>query len=374
MADSKALKDIYDRAAVRFLAARMSRVRPAFPADRFVREVVADLPALELKGRALRIAQGLRAHLPDDYAKALALVLRAAGAADGTGGIGGMSGFRFLPLLNFVGQYGLDDPDRSLEALGRLTLHFSAEFDVRPFLLRHPDLTLKRLHAWARDADWRVRRLASEGSRPLLPWGLRVPALIADPSKTMAILDRLHADPSEVVRRSVANHLNDVARSHPDLAVATARNWWNGTKRRVEARGTVRHALRTLVKQGHPDALELLGFAGGTAVELAAFDLGTPRVRYGGHLEFAARLRVTAKMPVRLSIDYAVCHRRADGSLRAKIFKLAVREAGPGETVEFAKRHAIRPITTRRYYPGTQAVELRVNGRALARAEFELEM
>ncbi|CAN0477827.1 unnamed protein product, partial [Phaeothamnion confervicola] len=205
MAESKALKDIYDRAAVRFLAARMARVRPAFPADRFVREVVADLPALELKGRALRIAQGLRAHLPDDYAKALALVVRAAGADDGTGGIGGMSGFRFLPLLNFIGRYGLDDPERSLEALSRLTRHFSAEFDVRPFLLRHPDLTLKRMHAWARDADWRVRRLASEGSRPLLPWGLRVPALVADPSKAMAILDRPPAHPNDLSCASVAH-------------------------------------------------------------------------------------------------------------------------------------------------------------------------
>jgi 3-methyladenine DNA glycosylase AlkC len=332
-----------------------------------VREVWADLPALELKARAARIASGLRAHLPTAYPEALAIVERAPGEPGPTEGR-----FVLMPLLDFVGLYGRDERERSLAALERLTRHFSAEFAIRGFLLDDLDGTLARMAAWSKHADWRVRRLASEGSRPLLPWGTRVPALVADPRRTQAILDRLHDDPSETVRRSVANHLNDVAKRHPEHAVAVARRWLDRPRHPDRARATVRHALRTLVKRGHPGALDLLGFGG--KADLVAFDLGTPRVTMGGHLEFAAELRARGKARVRLSIDYAVCHRRADGRLAPKVFKLAVREAAPGETVRVAKRHAIRPITTRRYYAGEQAVELRVNGAVVARADFVLRM
>lgn len=367
MPEQKSLKDIFDRDAVRFIADLVAAAWPKFPAARFVREVWADLPALELKARAARIASGLRAHLPPEYPAALAIVERALGEPGPTEGR-----FVLLPFLNFVGLYGRKDRKRSLAALERLTRHFSAEFDIRGFLVDDLDGTLARMAAWSKHRDWRVRRLASEGSRPLLPWGMRVPALVADPRHAAAILDRLHDDPNETVRRSVANHLNDVARKHPDHAVATAWRWHAGTKHPARARATMRHALRSLVKQGHQGALDLLGFAG--TVDLVGFDLATPHVTMGGHLEFAAEIRARGKGRVRLSIDYAVCHRRADGRLAPKVFKLAVREAAPGETVRVAKRHAIRPITTRRYYAGEQAVELRVNGTTVARAAFVLRM
>jgi len=372
MPESKSLKDMFDRDAVRFVADRVAGVWAPFPTARFVREVWADLPALELKARAERIARGLREFLPPDWPLALDIVLRAAGDPDEGGGVEGFSGFRFLPFLNFVGLHGRGDRKRSLAALERLTRHFSAEFDIRGFLADDLDGTLARMAAWSKHRDWRVRRLASEGSRPLLPWGMRVPALVADPTRAAAILDRLHDDPNEVVRRSVANHLNDVAKKHPEHAVATARAWLAKPRHPDRAAATVRHALRTLVKQGHAGALDLLGFAG--TVELVGFDLATPHVTMGGHLEFAAEIRARGKGKVRLSIDYAVCHRRADGRLAPKVFKLAVREAAPGEEVRVAKRHAIRPITTRRYYAGEQAVELRVNGAVVARAAFVLRM
>ena len=374
MAD--ALKDMYDRAAVDFLAARIAAVQPKFPRQAFVREVAADLPPLELKARSLRIAQGLRQHLPQDYATALGIILKSLGKQQAGGEIEGMGGFRFMPLLNFVGAYGLDEPELSLDALGELTLYFSGEFDIRPFLRKYPRQAFAKLQALSRDTDWRRRRLASEGSRPRLPWGMGLPDLVRDPSPTLPILHRLHADAHDSVRRSVANHLNDIARDHPDLAVGVAGDWAKraGRKPPETLRPTIRHALRGLIKQGHPGALGLLGFEAGAKLALQDFKLKSPSVAYGGALEFSATLVNRGKVPANLSIDYAIWHLRADGSLRPKVFKLMVREAAPGESIALAKRHAIRPITTRRYYAGKQAVDIRVNGQVLGRCDFTLKM
>lgn len=379
MAD--ALKDMYDRAAVDFLAARIAAVQPKFPRQAFVREVAAALPPLELKARSLRIAAGLRQHLPQDYAAALGIILKSLGKDDSTGGIGGggiegMGGFRFMPLLNFVGAYGLDEPELSLDALGELTLYFSGEFDIRPYLRKYPRQAFAKLQQLSRDKDWRRRRLASEGSRPRLPWGMGLPDLVRDPSPALPILHRLHDDAHDSVRRSVANHLNDIARDHPELAVDIAGQWAKraGRKPPETLRPTIRHALRGLVKQGHPGALGLLGFEADVKLALQDFKLKAQSVAYGGALEFSATLINRGKTPVNLSIDYAIWHLRADGSLRPKVFKLAVREAAPGESIALTKRHAIKPITTRRYYAGKQAVDIRVNGQVLGRCDFTLKM
>lgn len=372
MTDSKALKDIFDRAAVQFVGQRLQNVHPRFPLRDFIRETIADLPALELKARAVRIAQGIRAGLPPQYPRALAIILEAVGpCAEPVPD--GLESFRYLPFLNFVSLYGLDEPEISLPALGQLTRAFSAEFDIRPFLRDHPRRAMASMQAWSKDADWRVRRLASEGLRPRLPWGMRLPALIADPSPALPILHRLHADPNEIVRRSVANHLNDIAKDHADLAVSVAGDWVKSARNAATTRATIRHALRGLIKAGHPGALRLLGFSEGAKVRLRSLSLEKDVVRLGGHLEFAATIVNASGDDASFCIDYAVWHLRADGSQRPKVFKLTTRSLAPGEAFSVAKRHAIRPITTRRYYAGPHAVDLRVNGKSVGKLPFMLK-
>lgn len=365
------LKSIFDRALVADLAERVSSARPQFPKERFVREVMADLPALQLKARVRRITDGLRGHLPTAYGDALDVLLASLGPDDGSGGVEGFYGFRFMPFLGFVGTYGLDEPQRSLAALHRMTKYFSAEFDIRPFILRHPDMTMARIHEWAEDADWRVRRLASEGTRPRLPWGLRLQPFVADPTPVLAILERLRAEPHEVVQRSVANNLNDIAKDHPAIVVATAERWLaSGAK---ESAQIVRHGLRTLVKKGDSKALALLGFRG-SRVDLRKLKLTPRRLVLGGSLTFSFELVSKERKPATLSVDYVVHHRRANGTLSPKVFKLVRVTLAPGEVRRFGREHRIVPITTRRYYTGRHRLEIQVNGRVLGGADFQLSL
>jgi 3-methyladenine DNA glycosylase AlkC len=364
------LKDMFDQAAVDFLAGKLAAVCPSFDAKSFSKTVAADLPALELKARAARIADGIRERLPGSYAKQLALVRKAAGKPPAPDADTGMGGFRFMPFLNFVGRHGLDAPELSLAALAHLTCFFSAEFDVRPYLLADRERALAHVEVWAGDSDWRVRRLASEGIRPRLPWAMRLPDFVADPTPVLGVIARLCADPHPIVRRSVANNLNDIAKDHPGKAVAAGAAWLKAQ----EAHDIVRHGLRTLVKAGNGDALKLLGFEGGAQLVATDFALAPKKIALGEAVTFSATLRNDGRTKVRLSIDYAVHHRKANGGTTAKVFKLAVRELRPGESCRIEKRHAIRAITTRRYHAGLHALALLVNGRELARGEFMLRL
>lgn len=364
------LRSIFSGRVVEEIAARVAARAPGFARERFVAEILADLPALEIMDRARRIAEGLHRHLPPDYPAALAILLASLGEDDGSGGIEGMGGFRFLPFLNYVGAYGLEHPDLSLPALRTMTKYFSAEFAIRPYLLRHPERTLANLAVWAHDPDWRVRRLVSEGTRPRLPWGMRLRPFIADPAPVLALLESLRTDPIAAVQRSVANNLNDIAKDNPAPVLATAERWLAagdaGTK------WIVRHGLRTLVKQGDRQALALLGYMGGETVRLDGLELDRETVTLGEALAFSFELVSAAGTAVRLAVDYRIHHRRANGGQTPKTFKLAVRELAPGERVRLTRRHPIVPITTRRYYPGPHRLEIMVNGLSLGTAGFTL--
>ncbi|MEO5366372.1 MAG: DNA alkylation repair protein [Magnetococcus sp. WYHC-3] len=367
---TKSLKEIYHRPLVETLAGEVAANHPGFDAQTFVAEVVADFPRLELMARSRRIAEGLRAHLPEAFPDAVAILLNSMGEDDGSGGVEGYGGFRHLPFLNFVGTYGMEHPDIALDALERMTRYFSAEFDVRPYILNHPQRTLPRLHAWARHEDWRLRRLASEGSRPRLPWGLRLKPCIDDPTPCLGILEHLHADPHPVVRRSVANHLNDVAKDHPARVVTTARRWLEHGNENTH--WIVGHGLRTLIKKGHPEALTLMGFSGAQPPDVIAFTITPRQVTLGNIVTFSATLH--CRESATLCIDYAVHHRRQNGTLSPKVFKLARRRVGTDEEILLEKKHPMRLVTTRRYYPGLHRIDLLVNGTVVCTGTFELLM
>ncbi|MBF0311212.1 MAG: DNA alkylation repair protein, partial [Magnetococcales bacterium] len=324
---------------------------------------------LELMQRVQLISGSLRQLLPADYPEALAILLAAMGDDDGSGGVEGYDGFRHLPFLHFVERHGLEHAQLSLDALQHMTRYFSAEFAIRPYLVRYPDMTLARVRSWARDADWRLRRLASEGCRPRLPWGIRLPAFIRDPGPCLEILELLRADPHPVVRRSVANHLNDIAKDHPDRVVATAVRWAEGAG--AETLALLRHGLRTLIKQGHAEALRLLGFSGGEGLQVVSFQLQPAEVPWGGTLNVAAQLHCTEA--AHLSIDYGIHHLRQNGSHSVKVFKGIRERVAAGETVWFRTSHSFRAISTRRYYPGRHRLEVLINGRVVCGEDFVLQ-
>jgi 3-methyladenine DNA glycosylase AlkC len=274
-------------------------------------------------------------------------------------------------LATVVELFGPARPSAALDAMEHVTKRMSCEFAVRPFLRDHYDATYARLLEFTGHADERVRRLPSEGTRPRLPWGMNVQRLLDDPRPGLALLHRLRHDPSETVRRSVANHLNDVTKTHPDLVVATLATWMEEPQ--TDPR-MVAHALRTLVKRGQPGALGVLGFTTEPEVVVEHFDVTPAAVVMGEQITLAADLRSDAGGPQRLVVDFVVHHVNASGATSPKVFKWTAVDLGPGERRSLTKRRRIQQASTRTYRAGTHRVELQVGGQIVASAAFDVHL
>ncbi len=360
---AEALKHNFNRTTVELLAARFSSVESSFDAAAFTDDVMETLLDLELKDRVNLVADQLAKHLPDHYPTALASVVSVAETDPGD--------WESWPLCSFVERHGLEWPTESLDAMAPLTRRWSCEFAIRPYLEHHLHLTRTYLDRWVDDPDEAVRRLPSEGTRPLLPWGPKVRSLIDDPEIGLTALRALRHDPSETVRRSVANHLNDLAKANPRLVIDTLRDW---TERPDPVDpGMVRHALRTLVKNGDPGALQLLGFTTDPEVELEAFECDPTNVELGTSIELLATLRSTAAVDQRLVVDFVVHHVLANGSTSQKVFKWTTIDLAPGATVELRKKRRIQTASTRRYHAGHHRIDLQVAGQTVGSTGFQLD-
>ena len=361
---------------VRVAGEHLHRVWSRFDRTRFERLATSGLQARELKARVSHVAAALEATLPKTFAVAADVLERAlAPARTDTDlsalqpGPDGLAGWIVWPMTEFVARCGLAEPRRALQALHAMTQRFTAEYDVRPFLIEHPRLTWATLASWAADPSAHVRRLVSEGSRPRLPWGTQLKQLIADPSPTLPLLTALQDDPSEYVRRSVANHWNDITKDHPTLFAEWLERHLPGAS--VERRALLRRASRTLVKRGDSRVLKAWGL--GRKFEGAAMLAVEPRrASIGGSVTLSATLRSTSKRVQPLVIDYAVHHVKSNGALSVKVWKGWRVELESRQERVLHKRHSLRPVTTRRDHPGRHPVELRVNGRVVASSAFEL--
>ncbi|UCR88048.1 DNA alkylation repair protein [Mycetocola spongiae] len=357
--------------AVRSLTAAISAAAGTpVPALEAVTEPV--LTPLTLRARTDLLRDALLSDIPADY-RTLAAVFRAALAAPLP-----PAGWAIWPLTEAAATRALSvvtagtDPGAFEDALAlqaELTPLLTAEWGIRSLLIYDLDRALAVIGTWTGHPDEHVRRLASEGTRAYLPWGVRVPRILSEPEATLPILGRLYRDDSEYVRRSVANHLNDLARHRPDLVLDTCAAWL--AEPDAHTNKLVRHALRSLVKKGDPGALALLGFAP-AAVEVGPIRLSAPAIDFSGTIGFSTTVRNTGAEPARLVIDYVVHHRKANGSLTTKTFKHSTLSLEPGESAVIEREHSFRPITTRRYHPGIHAIGVQVNGVASVPAEFEL--
>lgn len=348
----------------------LASVRTTSPLREFA---ALDAACREIDGLALRervdlLAGALLADVPGEFEPLAKVVSKARDGAPR------LDRWMIWPVTVAVARRAADEAtvealDEALELLASLTPRLSSEFALRIMLRADLPRTLHAAQAWTTSEDAHVRRLASEGTRSYLPWSLRVPELINSPELTLPIIDALHADESEYVRRSVANHLNDLSRDSPEFVVATAARWLQNPG--PSTTWVVRHGLRTLVKKGDGDALALLGYTGSDLV-VEDFRVLTPEVAFPGALRFAARIRNAGPEPARIAIDYVVHHLRANGAQTPKTFKLTTRTLTSGEEISVSGEHKFREITARRYYSGAHAVALQINGQQTALASFQL--
>jgi 3-methyladenine DNA glycosylase AlkC len=259
----KTLATLLGKPAVQCLAGNLAAVAPGFDARAFEEDALAGLAPLSLTERGRHLADVLHRHLPRPYSAAVKVLLRSlTPPLTETTGLG-LGVFFYLPHVTFVGDYGVlplhnggrDPFATSMWAQHELTRRFSAEFSIRAFLVQDEARTLRQLLRWTRDPDPHVRRLCSEGSRPRLPWARRIPSFMADPRPVITILEALKDDPELYVRRSVANHVGDIAKDHPRIAFELCERWLDGAS--AERRAMIRHALRHPAKKGVPAALRL---------------------------------------------------------------------------------------------------------------------
>jgi 3-methyladenine DNA glycosylase AlkC len=265
----------------------------------------------------------------------------------------------------------LDDFDAAMLTLREITIRFTSEFAIRRFLRERPEATFAQLAKWVHHPNDHVRRLVSEGSRPLLPWGGHLTAVIKNPSLTLPLLDQLHADPSEYVRKSVANHLNDFSKSHPDLVLKTLRRWKKA--RHPDFGRLANRAARTLIKQGHPETLAFFGYDVNHSLSVSHFSITPEQVSLGEAVKFRFVVKNRDSKPQALLFDYAIHHRKKDGRLTAKVFKGRKTIVPPNGTWEVEGQHPLRVITTRAYHPGLHRFEILLNGQSAGILDFELQ-
>lgn len=351
-----------------FNAAYYRRVADALAGDhrgfdrrRFLKVAQAGLADLTLIQRVRRTSEAARAALPEDFAKAVAIIQRLAPKLP--------TGFTGIWLPDFVGQYGHGHFAESMAALRYLTAFSSAEFAIREFLKRDLSRTLAVMEEWSRDANEHVRRLASEGSRPRLPWSFRLEPVIADPTLTATILGNLRIDSSLYVRKSVGNHLNGISKDHPDWMLAQLRSW---DLAHPHTRWIARHAARTLIKAGHQPALALFDFGQAARVNISEFAIEPRRLKLGQTLVFSCVLASTSRERQMLAVDYRVHYVKASGATSVKVFKWRELALAPGERVTLLKRQVVRDFTTRRHHAGRHRLEVQINGRILVSGHFDL--
>lgn len=368
MADT--LKSLFNERMVRSIADDLKRAYPSLAYARFVRDAMDGLESLELTQRGGHVADVMRRHLPSAYDEAVEVLIASFGDEHDGSETFGFEPFRFLPHATFIARYGLDHFELSMRAQHELTRRFTAEGSIRPYIERYPRETMARLREWTRDPNVHVRRLVSEGTRPRLPWAPRLRDFQRDPVPVLELLELLKNDDERYVQRSVANNLNDIAKDHPDLVVDVLRRWSKDAGAGRE--WIVRHALRSLIKQGHAGALALLGAGETPRVRIHNVTLAPKRVAIGGKLAFSFEIESAAKDAQTLMIDYAVHFVKSDSSRRPKVFKLKKATLARGETLIVSGRVSFVPMTTRRPYPGRHAIEARINGVAYPLGEFDV--
>lgn len=370
-APSFSLKDqLFNTATVAVLADGIADAYPGFNRSGFVEAVNSRLEKLELKARIAWIVSVLSDYLPADFGESLDILERALPPPlDPEKEDGDFGEFIWVVPGEYVAKHGCVDA-RLVSALAFLresTKRFSAENAIRPFLLAYPEQTTAFIHTCAGDENYHVRRLASEGIRPFLPWAPRVVLPDAD---IIAVLDRLYSDKTRYVTRSVANTLNDLSKIDADCVIQTLARWRREKRQDPEELDwMIRHSLRTLLNRTDARVLALLGYAPSPAVEVRRVAV-TDRVVVGRDFEWNCDIlcRADEKLLVFLVIHY----RKANGSLAPKVFRVKDMTASAGTTICIRKRLSFRPITTRTLHPGAHRAELLINGVSSATRDFEL--
>ncbi|MDR7121633.1 DNA alkylation repair protein [Rheinheimera soli] len=352
------LKELFSQAFLQQLASLCQQHSSTFNQAEFQQLTQGpDWQQLELKARVRQISHSLHHSLNLAYPAAIAVLMPVSSH---------FSGVPAFVFSDYVEVYGLEDPEISFRALAHFTCFSTAEFAVRPFLQRYPELTLTQMQTWAHSDNLHLRRLASEGTRPRLPWGMALKAYKKDPTPLLPILEQLKTDTEPYVQRSVANHLNDISKDHPELVVALAQRWFG---QHSVTDWIIKHGLRGLLKQAHPGALALFGLQ--QLPLQVQLEMHNAKVSAQQPLHFRITLSGPAEPEARLRLEYKIGYRKKSGQLNYKVFQLS-NKTWSGQNLSFERRQSFIDLTTRKHYPGQHHLQIMLNGHCYAESFFEL--
>ncbi len=361
------LKNIYSPSFFEQFTETVKQVLPKFNKQQFLNQIFdTEWEAKELKQRMRSIATSLKNHLPGGYAENVASINCVIQQLQKNGTHGGFA-YMFFP--DFIEQYGLKDLNTSLQAMESITQFISCEFAVRPFLVNYPEEVMGQMLKWSKHPNHSVRRFSSEGCRPRLPWAMAIPYLKRASSVSLLILENLRNDASLFVRKSVANHLNDISRDNPHIVIDFAKKWKGESK---ETDWIIKHGCRTLLKNADENVYEIFELTSTTNCVVNNLKLSNNRLKIGERLGFSFKLTPTVQDLLKLRIEYAIYYNKANGKQTRKLFKLSENQYQGGNTYLFNRSQRFQDFTTRKHYPGKHKIGIVVNGKELAVKEFVL--
>ena len=355
------LKEMFNATYYRQLAAAFDKVYKGFRSKAFLKEVTDNLESRELNERLRNTSVILKNYLPDDFEKATGILKEVAPLMK--------AGYTALVFPDYIAQYCRKNFKTSIEALKYFTVFGSSEFAIREFLRLDLMSTLKIMEKWAHDVNHHVRRLASEGSRPRLPWSFRLDEIVRNPSLTKNILSTLRSDDHLYVRKSVANHLNDISKDHPDYMLQLVGKW---DLENPHTRWIVKHACRTLIKKGHRATLQLFSVRHDVKASVTGVKLSSASISLGEVLEFSCQVTNKESSAQRFVIDYAITYARPGKTSSRKVFKLKELTFAPGASAVVSRRQLFRDFSTRTHYPGKHQLEILLNGTSAGSKTFTL--
>jgi 3-methyladenine DNA glycosylase AlkC len=355
------LKNMFNNESLREFALAIQSVYSAFRVDEFLKSTIDETwDGLELKARGRQISINLGKYLPADYGAAISIIDKVIIKYDG---------FVKYCFPDFIEVYGQDEInlDISINALERYTQYASSELAIRPFIIKHEERMMARMYVWSKHENEHVRRLASEGCRPQLPWAQALPKFKKDPTPILPILEQLKADPSPYVRNSVANNLNDISKTHPDLVTKLAKNWYGKNE---YTDWIIKHGCRTLLKKGNPDVLAIFEYSDAASINVDNCTLESTAISLGEDITFSFAL--SSKEATKVRLEYGIDYMKSNGKRNRKIFQISEISLKQNEKKPYTKKHSFADLSTRKHYPGTHSITLFVNGADRGKLDFEL--
>jgi 3-methyladenine DNA glycosylase AlkC len=364
------LKNRYTKEFISQLASAVAKDFKKFPREEFVAAVMnREWKAMELKQRMRQIATSLRAFIPGTFPEVVPVIestiqrLRESGMPDDS--------FECMFFPDFIEVFGIEHPKESLKAIEFITQFTSCEFAIRPFIVRYPELTMRQMEKWSKHKSEKVRRLSSEGSRPRLPWAMALPEFKKDPSPALPILENLKNDSSLYVRKSVANHLNDIAKDHPSIVLGVVKRWQGQSE---ETDWILKHGCRTLLRKADPEILKKFGMSADTNCELNHLSIDRNKINHGEKIELNFSIQNKGKRKEKYRVEYGIDFVKSNGTANRKLFKITETDCAPGAELSYTRRHSFHDLTTRKHYSGKHIIAIVVNGKELGRTELLLRM